>query len=196
MARHLQDNFVRQAARDGFRSRAAYKLMEIDDRDRLFRRGMTVIDLGAAPGGWSQIAIQRVGDAGRVIAVDVLTMDALPGVEFLQGDFTDPKFLEILEQRVIDRKIDMVISDMAPNLTGQRAIDQPRAIGLAELVTDFSHDILAADGTMLVKTFQGSGYDELLGHLRKVFRKVIVRKPRASRGNSREVYLLALNHQI
>jgi len=187
---------VRQAAHDGFRSRAAYKLMEIDDHDRLFRRGMTVIDLGAAPGGWSQVAMQRVGDAGRVIAVDILAMVALPGVEFMQGDFTDPRFLEILEQHLKDRKVDVVISDMAPNLTGQRAVDQPRAIGLAELVTEFSHDILAANGTMLVKTFQGSGYDELLRRLRKVFGKVIVRKPKASRGNSREVYLLALNHQI
>jgi 23S rRNA (uridine2552-2'-O)-methyltransferase len=191
LKRHVSDPYVQRSKREGYRSRSAYKLLEIDARDRLFRPGMTVVDLGAAPGGWSQVAAGRVGAAGRVIAMDLLPMEPIRGVSVLQGDFSSPEGLAAVEAALAGKKADMVLSDMAPNLSGIAISDQARAMALAEAASDFARFHLKREGVLLVKIFQGAGYDDYLRSLRRDFAKVAVRKPPASRGESAEQYLLA-----
>jgi 23S rRNA (uridine2552-2'-O)-methyltransferase len=187
---HFSDEYVRRAQAQGWRSRAAFKLAEIDRCDRLFASGMTVVDLGAAPGGWSQYAAGRVGAEGAVIALDRLPMAPLPDVVFIEADFSEDAGLAALERALEDRAVDLVLSDIAPNISGIKTVDQPRAMYLAELALDFARRRLAGGGGFLVKAFQGEGFDEFLRALRQDFKKVSVRKPSASRGRSREVYLL------
>jgi 23S rRNA (uridine2552-2'-O)-methyltransferase len=188
---HREDPYVQQAQREGYRSRACYKLLEIQERDRLIRPGMTVLDLGSAPGGWSQVAIALVGHGGRVIASDILPMDSLAGVEFIEGDFaSDEVFGQILDS-IGDSPVDLVISDMAPNMSGVNAVDQPRSIYLVELALDMARQVLAPGGTFVTKVFQGEGFDELFRAAKESFGKVLTRKPKASRPRSREVYLVA-----
>ena len=188
---HEKDQYVQRARKDGYRSRASYKLLELDDKSGLFKRGQTVVDLGAAPGGWSQVAAARVGDSGTVIASDILPMDTIADVLFVQGDFTEqPVFDEIISRLGGDRA-DLVISDMAPNMSGMKAIDQPRAMYLVELAVDFATQALRPGGTFVTKVFQGEGFDQLLKELRANFDKVSAKKPDASRGRSREVYWVA-----
>ena len=191
LRRHVNDPFVQRSKRDGYRSRSAYKLTEIDDRDKLLKGGLTVVDLGAAPGGWSQVAAKRVGPSGRVIAIDLLQMEPIAGVTFLQGDFTSRRGLADLDAALAGRKVDVVLSDMAPSMSGIPSSDQPRALELAELARDFALSHLQSGGGMLVKIFQGAGYDDYLRSLRLAFEKVVVRKPEASRGESAEQFLLA-----
>jgi 23S rRNA (uridine2552-2'-O)-methyltransferase len=193
---HFDDPYVRQAQALGLRSRAAFKLLEIDDRDHLLRPGLTVVDLGAAPGGWSQVVADRVGPQGRVFALDLLAIEPLPGVTLLQGDFTDQALLDRLLERLAGRPVDLVLSDMAPNMSGMKAVDQPRAALLAELALDCARQVLRPGGDLLLKMFQGAGFDPLLAELRAAFTKVVVRKPQASRPRSREVYLLARNYRL
>jgi 23S rRNA (uridine2552-2'-O)-methyltransferase len=189
--RHVHDPYVRQAAEQGYRSRAAFKLMEIDDRDHLLRPGVTVVDLGCAPGGWCQVVAQRLKGQGRIVGVDLLPMDGLAGVEFVQGDFTEASTLDRIQAALGGRPVDLVISDMAPNITGVAVADQARAYALAERALDFACRSLQPKGVFLVKVFQGSGFEDYVRALRGRFRSVQVRKPGASRDRSREVYLLA-----
>lgn len=188
---HVADAYVRRARAEGMRSRAAYKLEEIARRDRLFAPGMLVVDLGAAPGGWSQVAARAVAPGGRVIALDALEMPALPGVTFIRGDLRDARVVAELERALAGRKADLVLSDMAPNLSGIGATDQARALELAELAREFAIKHLKPQGKFLVKLFQGEGFEDYLRGLRRRFRSVVVRKPEASRARSSEVYLLA-----
>jgi 23S rRNA (uridine2552-2'-O)-methyltransferase len=190
MREHVTDPFVKRANAEGYRSRAAYKLQQIADRDKLLKAGMTVVDLGAAPGGWSQVAAKAVGPAGRVIAVDLLEMAQVPGVTVIRGDFQDDDTLAAVERALEGRAVDLVISDMAPNLSGIAAVDQARAAALAELALDFALKHLKPHGNFLVKLFQGAGYDELVATLRRSFVELHTRKPDASRSRSSEVYLL------
>ena len=194
--RHFSDAYVKQARREGFRSRAAYKLLEIQERDRILKPGQVVVDLGAAPGGWSQLAQRLVGPEGDVIALDLLAMEPLPGVEFIQGDFREKTVLDRLQELLDGRPVDLVISDMAPNVTGMAAVDQPRAMYLCELALDFAREVLKPGGGMVIKVFQGEGFDHYLRELRTAFTKVVTRKPKASRPNSREVYLVAGNFKL
>ena len=191
MREHVTDPYVRRAKQEGYRSRSAYKLMEVLEKDRLVRPGMTVVDLGAAPGGWSQVLAPLVGSAGRVIALDVLEMEPIQGVAFLRGDFAESETLERLETELAGRRIDLVISDMAPNISGVGLVDQARSVGLAELALEFARDRLKPGGSFLVKMFQGSGIDEFRKQLAESFTTVAVRKPKASRDRSSELYLLA-----
>jgi 23S rRNA (uridine2552-2'-O)-methyltransferase len=191
MHEHVTDPFVRAAKRARYRSRAAYKLLEIDRRDGLFKRGMTVIDLGAAPGGWSQVARERLGKTGRVVAIDLLPMEPIAGVAFLQADFASEEGLRGLLSLLGPAQADIVISDLAPNISGIGISDQAKAIGLAELVLDFAVAHLKPGGALLVKVFQGEGFDSYVKALRSQFRRVAARKPEASRDRSNEVYLLA-----
>jgi 23S rRNA (uridine2552-2'-O)-methyltransferase len=188
---HFHDPYVQRAQREGYRSRACYKLLEIQEKDRLIQTGFTVVDLGAAPGGWSQVASRLVGERGRVIASDILPMDSLEGVEFIQGDFTEDSVLQTLLQTLGDAKADLVISDMAPNMSGMNAVDQPRSMYLVELALDLASQVLRPGGGFLSKVFQGEGFDDLLRDARGRFSRVVTRKPAASRPRSREVYLLA-----
>jgi 23S rRNA (uridine2552-2'-O)-methyltransferase len=188
---HFDDRFVRQSWQEGYRSRASYKLLALDDKDKLFRPGMAVIDLGAAPGGWSQVAAERVGDDGVIIASDILEMDSLAGVSFIQGDFTEEAVLEDILAQLGNRPVDLVMSDMAPNMSGMAAIDQPQSMYLVELALDLARQTLRPGGGFLAKVFQGEGFDEYLRELRASFTRVVTRKPEASRARSREVYLLA-----
>ncbi|HYC37502.1 MAG TPA: RlmE family RNA methyltransferase [Usitatibacter sp.] len=194
--RHVSDPYVQRSKREGYRSRSAYKLTEIDERDKLLRPGQRVVDLGAAPGGWSQVAARRVGEPGAVLAVDLLPMDPVSGVTFLQADFASRKGLEAVQQALDGRKADLVLSDMAPNLSGIAVSDQARSMELAEIARDFALLHLKPEGAFLVKVFQGAGYDEYLRSLRAAFVKVVVRKPDASRGESAEQYLLARGLKI
>ena len=191
MREHVTDVYVRRAKQDGYRSRSAYKLQEILDKDKLVRAGMTVVDLGAAPGGWSQVLAPLVGSAGRVIALDVLEMEPVEGVTFIRGDFSETETLERLEKELAGRRIDLVISDMAPNISGVGLVDQARSTGLAELALEFARDRLKPGGSFLVKMFQGPGVDEFRKQLAEAFSTVAVRKPKASRNRSSELYLLA-----
>jgi 23S rRNA (uridine2552-2'-O)-methyltransferase len=191
MQEHVADRFVKRARAEGMRSRAAYKLAEIAGRDALFEPGMTVVDLGAAPGGWSQIAATRVAPGGRVIALDILDLAPMPGVTFIRGDFRDVSVVAELERALAGSKADLVLSDMAPNLSGIASADQARSLELAELALDFGMKHLKPQGNLLVKTFQGAGYEGYLKALRSAFRSVAARKPEASRSRSSEVYLLA-----
>jgi len=191
LRRHVNDPYVQRSKKEGYRSRSAYKLTEIDDRDKLLKPGMVVVDLGAAPGGWSQVAAKRVGPNGRVVAIDVLAMDPVSGVTFAQADFTTAKGLAAVEAALDGRKADVVLSDMAPNFSGISVSDQARTMELAEIARDFAQLHLQREGSLLVKIFQGAGYDDYLRSLRASFEKVVVRKPDASRGESAEQYLLA-----
>lgn len=190
MHEHVTDPFVKAAKREGYRSRAAYKLLEVDKRDALFRPGMLVVDLGAAPGGWSQVARERLGAKGRIIAIDLLPMEAIAGVEFIQGDFTTDLGLQTLTELIAGKAIDVVISDMAPNISGIGISDQARSMDLADLALDFAARHLNPGGSFLVKLFQGDGFDSFVAAARSHFQKVVTRKPEASRDRSNEVYLL------
>lgn len=188
---HFSDPFVKKAQAEGLRSRAAYKLEELLERDRVLKPGMVVVDLGAAPGGWSQLVRRELGDSGRVIALDILDMPPLAGVEFILGDFREPEPLARLEALLDGQPVDLVLSDMAPNMSGMDAVDQPRSMHLAELARDFADQHLRAGGTFLIKLFQGAGFDDYIRDLRRRYRQVKVRKPEASRSRSSEVYALA-----
>lgn len=188
---HFSDPYVKKAQAEGLRSRAAYKLEELVERDRLLKPGMIVVDLGAAPGGWSQWVRQALGDSGRVIALDILEMPSLAGVEFLHGDFRDDDVLSRLEAALRNQPVDLVLSDMAPNKSGVDAVDQPRGMHLAELAMDFADKHLRPGGTFLIKLFQGVGFDEYVRELRQRYARVVIRKPAASRKRSPEVYALA-----
>jgi len=190
LARNEKDEFVKRARKQGARSRAIYKLEEIDRRDHLLRPGMTVVDLGAAPGGWSQYVKSRMGESGWVLALDILPMEPIVGVEFIEGDFTEQPVLDLLMQRLQGKPVDLVISDMAPNMSGVPSVDQARSIGLAELALDFADKALKPGGDLLIKTFQGAGFSELHAQMRRRFGKLMSRKPPASRTESRELYLL------
>ncbi len=194
--RHVSDAYVHRAQAEGLRSRAAFKLLELNERDRFLRPGAFVVDLGAAPGGWSQVAAKIVGPGGRVVALDLLPMDPIPGVTFQQGDFRSEEVLEALRAEVGGRGVDVVISDMAPNVSGVMAVDQPRAMHLAELALDFAGECLNEGGTLVVKLFQGAGFDEFVAAVRRRYRQVAVRKPKASRPESREVYLVARGFRL
>jgi 23S rRNA (uridine2552-2'-O)-methyltransferase len=191
MERHVADPYVRKARAAGYRSRAAFKLAEIDRTDRLFGRGQRVVDLGAAPGGWSQVAAEKVGESGRVIAVDLADMAPLPGVTFIRGDFTDEAVLHQVEAALGGEPVDLVLSDMSPNLSGIAATDQARSLHLCELALDLALAHLKPEGSLLVKAFQGAGFPAFLQRLRAGFARVASRKPGASRSRSREMYLLA-----
>jgi 23S rRNA (uridine2552-2'-O)-methyltransferase len=188
---HFDDEYVKRSVSDGYRSRASYKLLEINEKDKILRPGMTVVDLGAAPGGWSQVAAKLVGFKGRVVASDILAMDGIAGVEFLQGDFTENEVVEELLSILDGATADLVISDMAPNMSGMNDIDQPQVMYLAELALDLARTILRPGAYLLVKVFQGEGFAEYQKDLRASFESVKVRKPKASRARSREIYLLA-----
>lgn len=192
---HFDDPFVRQAQAEGLRSRACYKLTELQDKYHLIRPGMVVVDLGAAPGGWSQLAARWVKESGQVLALDLLEIEPLDGVSFIQGDFTEDEPLAQLLERLEERSVDLVMSDMAPNITGMDAVDQPRAMYLAELALEFARDRLRKGGCFLTKVFQGEGFDTFLQDVRQAFDKVKVVKPKASRPRSREVYVLARGHR-
>lgn len=191
MSRHLSDPFVKQAQKDGYRSRSAYKLIELNEKDRLIRPGMRILDLGSAPGGWSQVAGRIVGTKGRVLATDILPMDALPNVDFIQGDFTDDAVVEKLLGWLGGGRFDLIVSDIAPNITGISSADQASSIYFLELALDTVRKTLEPGATFVAKMFQGSGSDQYLKELRAHFDKVSIRKPAASRKESREVYLVA-----
>lgn len=196
MQRHLSDPYVQQAQREGYRSRAAYKLIELDQRDRFLRPGQSVVDLGAAPGGWSQVAAKRVGRNGRVVAMDLLEMEPIGGVEFLRGDFREDRDLARLQSMLGEAAVDLVLSDMAPNVSGMGAVDQPRIIYLVELSMEFAERFAKPGGTLVVKAFQGAGFDATLKALRQQYQTVNIRKPEASRSTSREVYLVAKDRHL
>ncbi|MFP5350208.1 MAG: 23S rRNA (uridine(2552)-2'-O)-methyltransferase RlmE [Gammaproteobacteria bacterium] len=191
LQRHFKDPYVKQAQRDGVRSRAVYKLTEIDQRDKLLKPGMVVVDLGAAPGGWSEYAVRRIKPGGRLIALDILPMEPIADVELIHGDFTEQPVLDSLLERLGGARVDLVMSDMAPNISGIVSADQARSIYLAELALEFAAKTLRSGGTLLVKVFQGEGFTSLHQALHKSFTKVATRKPKASRTESREMYLLA-----
>ena len=188
---HHDDPYVQRAQREGYRSRAVYKLLEINDKDRLIQSGMSVLDLGSAPGGWSQVAGSLVGDRGRVLASDILPMDHLPNVTFVQGDFTEQETFDQLMQALAGRPLNVVLSDMAPNMSGLTAVDQPRAMYLVELATDLALRALSPGGALLTKVFQGEGFEAWFHQIRDRFERVVTRKPAASRPRSREVYVVA-----
>lgn len=188
---HFDDEYVKRAQREGYRSRAVYKLDEIQQKDRLLKPGMAIVDLGAAPGGWSQYAAKVLMGRGRIIAMDILPMDPLDGVEFVQGDFREDEVLDLLMEKLGSDRVDLVMSDMAPNISGMEAVDQPRSMYLAELAIDFAGQVLREGGDLLFKAFQGEGFDAMVKTLRTQYRQVRVRKPKASRPRSREVYVLA-----
>jgi len=189
--RQERDIYVEQANRDGWRSRAVFKLEQIQDKERLLKPGVVCVDLGSAPGSWSQLAVRLVGPTGRVIAIDLLPMEPIPGVEFVEGDFTAPETLQVLRNLVGSKPVDLVMSDMAPNMSGNRAIDQPRTLGLLEEALAFAREVLRPGGDLLLKAFQGEGIDALTRELKRDFRTVKTLKPKASRSESREIYLLA-----
>ncbi|WP_047553221.1 23S rRNA (uridine(2552)-2'-O)-methyltransferase RlmE [Methylotenera sp. G11] len=195
MQEHLNDPYVKLAQKEGYRARAAYKLMEIDDKDKLIKPGMTVVDLGSAPGSWSQVAVQRLKGQGKVIALDILDMQPIGGVTFIQGDFREESVLRVLEEKINKTPVDLVIADMAPNISGVKDVDQAGAAYLTELALDFSKDWLKPGGNFLVKVFIGAGFEEILQNMRQMFDKVVTRKPKASRDRSSEVYLLGLGRK-
>ena len=190
MQEHLNDEYVKRAQKEGYRARAAYKLLEIDDKDKLIKPGMTVVDLGSTPGSWSQVAVQRIKGQGRVIALDILDMHPIPGVEFICGDFREEAVLRQLETSLNGKPVDLVIADMAPNMSGLKDVDQAGAAYLTELALDFCQQWLKPGGHFLVKVFIGSGFEEIVKQMRGQFEKVVTRKPKASRDRSSEVYLL------
>ncbi len=188
---HVSDPYVKQAQKDGYRSRSSYKLIQLNDKDKLIRSGMLLMDLGAAPGGWSQVAGRLVGDKGRVVATDILPMDPLKNVEFIQGDFTESSVLQQILGCLHDHKPDLILSDIAPNISGIDSADQASSIYLVELALDMTRQVLKPKGDFVVKVFQGAGSDAYLKDLRSSFEKVLIRKPAASRPRSREVYMVA-----
>ena len=188
---HFSDEYVIKSQKEGYRSRASYKLKEIDDRDKLIKPGNLVVDLGSAPGGWSQVAAERVGHKGRVVASDILLMDGLADVEFIQGDFTDEAVFNRILDAINSEPVDLVISDMAPNMSGMKAVDQPRAMYLAELAYDMALSVLRPGGSFITKIFMGEGFDQYMKDARIKFGKVLTRKPDSSRARSPEVYLVA-----
>jgi 23S rRNA (uridine2552-2'-O)-methyltransferase len=194
--RHFKDEYVKKAQKAGFRSRAAFKLLEIQEKDRVIKPGMSVVDLGAAPGGWSQIARDLVGEKGQVIALDILPMDPIAGVEVIEGDFREDGPLEALRNLLGGNRVDLVISDMAPNVTGMTSVDQPRAMYLCELALDFARESLKPGGGFVIKVFQGAGFDEYIKEVRSSFGRVVSRKPDSSRAKSREIYLVAGNFKL
>ncbi len=191
MQEHVNDPYVRKAQAEGMRSRAAYKLEQLAERDKLLKPGMTVVDLGAAPGGWSQVAGRVAGSSGRVVAVDLLDMTPVAGVTFIRGDFGEDAVLTEVKQAIGDGGVDLVLSDMAPNISGVSSVDQARSVGLAELALDFAVNHLKPQGNFLVKVFQGSGFEALVADIRRKFVQVMIRKPEASRSRSSEVYVVA-----
>ena len=193
---HFKDTYVKKAHQTGARSRAVFKLEEIQERDRILKPGMTVVDLGAAPGGWSQYVAQVLAGKGRIVALDILPMDALEGVEFIQGDFSSAEVLAALRQRLEGARVDLVLSDIAPNMSGVGDVDQARVMHLAELALEFAREALRPGGSFLVKVFQGQGFQEYMRMLRADFEKVASRKPSASRNRSAELYLLARNYRL
>lgn len=193
---HFDDPYVKRAQKEGYRSRAVYKLQELQERDQILKPGMVVVDLGAAPGGWSQFAVKRVGETGMLIAMDILPMDPIPGVRFLQGDFREDSVLKALRDLIGDKKVDLIMSDMAPNMSGTDIIDQPRAMYLAELAVDLAHQVLRPGGDIVMKLFQGSGMEDLVKSVRLHFKKISHRKPKASRPRSPEVYLVARGYKV
>ena len=195
MQEHLNDEYVKRAQKEGYRARAAYKLMEIDDKDKLIRPGMTVVDLGSAPGSWCQVAKQRLKGQGRIIGLDLLDMHTITGVEFIQGDFGEESVLKELEKKLNNKQVDLVIADMAPNISGVKDTDQAGAIYLTELALEFSQQWLKPKGNFLVKVFIGVGFDDIVKRMRSEFDKVVTRKPKASRGRSNETYLLGLGRK-
>jgi len=196
LAEHFDDQYVRQAQQQGLRSRAAFKLQELDDKYHLLRRGMCVVDLGAAPGSWTQVVQKALGDSGRIVALDILPMDPLENVHIIQGDFTEDKPLALLEEALDGQYADLVLSDMAPNMSGMGAVDQPRAMYLAELALAFAERWLKPGGSFVVKVFHGEGFDDFVRQTRDLFEKVQVRKPSASRPRSREVYVLGHRRKL
>ncbi len=196
LQRHFNDEYVQRAQREGYRSRAAYKLLELQEKYRLLKPGQVVVDLGAAPGSWSQVAQKLVGDKGLVIALDILAMEPVPQVFFIQGDFQTDATLQSLVNSLNGRQVDIVISDMAPNVTGVDAIDQPRSIYLCELALDFAKNHLRVGGDFVAKVFQGEGFNEFHAQCRETFKQVATRKPHASRAKSREVYIVARDLRV
>ncbi len=196
LQRQRRDAYVARSRAAGYRSRAAYKLVEIDDQVRLLRPGMSCVDLGAAPGGWSQVAAERVAPGGRVLALDVLPMAPIAGVDFMQGDFTEPETLAALRAALGADRVDLVMSDMAPNISGNRAVDQARAMYLAELALELAREVLRPGGSLLVKLFQGEGFEAYRHAAEALFHQLKFKKPPASRSKSREMYLLARNLRI
>jgi 23S rRNA (uridine2552-2'-O)-methyltransferase len=193
---HFDDEYVKRAQKEGYRARAVYKLLEIQERDRLIRPGMNIVDLGAAPGSWSQLCRKLMGPKGGIVALDILPMSPLPGVQVVQADFTEDAALEALGTALAGAPVDLVLSDMAPNISGEAAVDIPRAMYLAELAQDFAGQVLRPGGDFLIKVFQGEGFDAYLRSLRSQYSKVHIRKPKASRARSREVYLLARHREL
>ncbi|HER34148.1 MAG: 23S rRNA (uridine(2552)-2'-O)-methyltransferase RlmE [Halothiobacillaceae bacterium] len=196
LAEHFSDEFVQKAQREGWRSRAVYKLIELNERDHFLKPGMNVVDLGAAPGGWTQYAARVVGSTGHVYALDLLPMDHFADTTVLEGDFTEAEVLGRLETVLGDREVDLVLSDMAPNMSGLDSVDIPRSMYLAELALDFCDRLLAPKGGFVTKLFQGEGFDEFVKDVRQRFDRVAVRKPKASRPRSREVYLVATGRRV
>ena len=201
MQEHLNDEFVKRAQKEGYRARAAYKLIEIDDKDKLIKPGMTIVDLGSTPGSWSQVAVQRLkvkGSqeiSGKVIALDILDMTGIAGVTFIQGDFREEAVLKQLQEAINNKPVDLVIADMAPNISGVKDVDQAGAAHLTELALEFSQDWLKPNGNFLVKVFVGAGFDDIVKTMRLQFEKVVTRKPKASRDRSNEVYLLGIGRK-
>lgn len=188
---HFNDHYVMKAKQEGWRSRAVYKLQEVDDKDKLFKPGMCVVDLGAAPGGWSQWTTHKVGTNGEVFALDILPVEPFAGVTFIQGDFREDEVYQSLLDSLNGRAVDVVMSDMAPNMSGNKGVDIPRAMYLVELCVELADQVLKKNGDLLMKVFQGEGYNELIADLKSKYSKVITRKPLASRARSKEIYLLA-----
>jgi 23S rRNA (uridine2552-2'-O)-methyltransferase len=195
MQEHLNDEFVKRAQKEGYRARAAYKLIEIDDKDKLIKPGMTIVDLGSTPGSWSQVAVQRLKGQGKVIALDILDMTGIAGVEFIQGDFREEAVLVRLLEALNNKPVDLVIADMAPNISGVKDVDQAGAAYLTELALEFCTDWLKPNGNFLVKVFIGAGFDDIVKTMRLHFEKVVTRKPKASRDRSSEVYLLGVKRK-
>jgi len=196
LAEHFDDQYVKMAQKQGFRSRAAFKLMELNDKYHLLRKGMRVVDLGSAPGSWTQVVQRTLGDSGQVIALDILPMDPLQGVTFIQGDFTEDEPLALLEKALNGQNADLVLSDLAPNMSGMDAVDQPRAMYLAELALAFAEQWLEPGGSFVVKVFHGEGFDDYVKQTRSLFENVRIRKPKASRPRSREVYILGHRRKL
>ncbi len=196
MQEHLNDEYVIRAQKEGYRARAIYKLMELDERDRLIKPGHLVVDLGAAPGSWSEYAITKVGKKGKVFALDLLEINPIPRVEFIQGDFREDTVLDQLMKSLENHPVDLVMSDMAPNISGMKAVDQPRSMYLCELSHELARNVLKPGGDLLMKVFNGAGLDEFKKALRQDFNKLIIRKPKASRARSSENYLLARGYNV
>lgn len=192
---HFDDKYANEARKKGYRSRAYFKMEEIQNKDKLLKPSMTVVDLGAAPGGWSQFAAKIIGEKGQIIACDLLPMDPISGVSFLQGDFRDDAVLDALLERIRPKMVDVVLSDMAPNIAGNNNVDQPRAMYLVELALDMCRQVLATNGSFVVKVFQGEGFDNFVKEVRELFKVVKVRKPDSSRARSREVFIVATGYK-